>query len=67
MTFSLGVVSSTFQIVQILALEATEWVSELVTQTVIELIISTAKEMSVKATFFFMLKPQQTDFEMMLK
>ena len=50
MTFSLGVVSSTFHIVQILALEATEWASELVTQTVIELIISTAKEMSVKAS-----------------
>ena len=28
---------------------------------------STAKEMSVKATFFFMCKPQQTNFEMMLK
>ena len=50
MTFSLGVVSFTFQMVQILTLEATEWVSELITQTVIELIISTAKEMSVKAS-----------------
>ena len=44
-----------------LALEATEPVSELVTQMAVELInnkhsshFSTAKEMSVKATFFFM-------------
>ena len=28
---------------------------------------STQKEISVKATFFFMQKPQQTNFEMMLK
>ena len=64
---SLWVVSSTFQIVQIpvqshfelvnsvLALKATEPVSEPVTEMAIELInISTAKEMSVKATVFFM-------------
>ena len=62
---SLWVVSSTFQIVQILvqshfelvnsvlALKATEPVSEPVTEMAIELInISTAKEMSVKATSF---------------
>ena len=30
-------------------------------------LFSTAKEMSVKAIFFFMKKPQQTNFEMMLK
>ena len=27
----------------------------------------TVKDMSVKATFFFMKKPQQTDFKMILK
>ena len=61
---SLWVVSSTFYLAQILiqshfelvslvlAIESTETVSEAVTQMAVELII--AKEMSVKAIFFFM-------------
>ena len=72
------VVSSKFQIVQIqshfelvisiLALEATELVSEQVTQMTVELIhFSAAKEISVKATFFFVKKLQQTNVERMLK
>ena len=53
-------VSSTFQIAQILALEATEPVSEPVAQMAVELTdkhsshFSTAKEIGVKAAFFFM-------------
>ena len=56
--------SSITLVSSILALEP---VSEPLTQMAVELInnhFSTAKEMIVKATFFF---PQQTNFEMMLK
>ena len=68
-----GIPDSNFdQVSWLLVIEATELVSEPVTQMTVELInnhlhSSTAKEMSVKATFFFMKKPQQTNFEMLLK
>ena len=65
---------SHFELVSsVLALEATEPASEPVTQMAVELInnhlisVHTAKEMSVKATFFLMEKPQQTNFEILLK
>ena len=64
-------VQSNYELVSsVLALEATEPVPELTTQMAVELInnhFSTIQEMIAKAKFFFMHKPQQTFFEMMLK
>ena len=54
----------------LLALDATELVSEPLTQMVVEMInihFSTVKEIRVKATFFFMYQSQQINFEIMLK
>ena len=60
-------VHSHFELVSLpLALDATELVSQPVTDKHSSH-FSTAKEMSVKVTFFLMYKPQQTNFEMMLK
>ena len=47
----------------VLTLEATEWVSEPVTQMAVELTNNhLINKMSIKATFFFIKKRQQTNF-----
>ena len=56
----------------LLALDATQLVSQPLTQTVVKsdkhsCHFSTAKEINAKAALFFLLQPQQTNFEIMLK